>query len=152
MEATGAPEFCCVIWMTVEYFPQCSVHAKWNSSSCAGLVDELMRKCWLCGLCFPSQVSVTAREDVPPFGPVLPDPPIFTEVGNEAIRGFCCCLFLIKFFPALICLSILCWENSFWPNSSMQRFPVTRLNSSADSRWRSKTLYYCHLFTNDQSY
>uniref|UniRef100_A0A671WC28 Si:ch1073-90m23.1 n=1 Tax=Sparus aurata TaxID=8175 RepID=A0A671WC28_SPAAU len=26
------------------------------------------------------QVSVTAREDVPPFGPVLPDPPIFTEV------------------------------------------------------------------------
>ncbi|XP_034553148.1 rap1 GTPase-activating protein 2 [Notolabrus celidotus] len=25
------------------------------------------------------QVSVTAREDVPPFGPVLPDPPIFTE-------------------------------------------------------------------------
>lgn len=31
----------------------------------------------------PSQVSVTAREDVPPFGPVLPDPPIFTEVRNE---------------------------------------------------------------------
>ncbi|KAG5856297.1 hypothetical protein ANANG_G00006520 [Anguilla anguilla] len=25
------------------------------------------------------QVSVTAREDVPPFGPPLPDPPIFTE-------------------------------------------------------------------------
>ncbi|XP_044064907.1 rap1 GTPase-activating protein 1 isoform X3 [Siniperca chuatsi] len=25
------------------------------------------------------QVSVTAREDVPPFGPVLPDPPIFTD-------------------------------------------------------------------------
>lgn len=29
------------------------------------------------------QVSVTAREDVPPFGPVLPDPPIFTEVRND---------------------------------------------------------------------
>lgn len=26
------------------------------------------------------QVSVTAREDVPFFGPVLPDPPIFTDV------------------------------------------------------------------------
>lgn len=26
------------------------------------------------------QVSVTAREDVPLFGPVLPDPPIFTDV------------------------------------------------------------------------
>ncbi|XP_041843820.1 rap1 GTPase-activating protein 2 [Melanotaenia boesemani] len=25
------------------------------------------------------QVSVTAREDVPPFGPVIPDPPIFTD-------------------------------------------------------------------------
>ncbi|KAG8009981.1 Rap1 GTPase-activating protein 2 [Nibea albiflora] len=25
------------------------------------------------------QVSVTARDDVPPFGPVLPDPPIFTD-------------------------------------------------------------------------
>uniref|UniRef100_A0A3P9J9L8 Si:ch1073-90m23.1 n=1 Tax=Oryzias latipes TaxID=8090 RepID=A0A3P9J9L8_ORYLA len=25
------------------------------------------------------QVSVTARDDVPPFGPVIPDPPIFTE-------------------------------------------------------------------------
>ncbi|KAK0149704.1 Rap1 GTPase-activating protein 1 [Merluccius polli] len=25
------------------------------------------------------QVCVTAREDVPPFGPVLPDPPIFTD-------------------------------------------------------------------------
>ncbi|XP_063734798.1 rap1 GTPase-activating protein 2 isoform X2 [Eleginops maclovinus] len=25
------------------------------------------------------QLSVTAREDVPPFGPVLPDPPIFTD-------------------------------------------------------------------------
>uniref|UniRef100_A0A3B4H4X0 Si:ch1073-90m23.1 n=1 Tax=Pundamilia nyererei TaxID=303518 RepID=A0A3B4H4X0_9CICH len=25
------------------------------------------------------QVSVTAREDVPPFGPVLPDPPVFTD-------------------------------------------------------------------------
>ncbi|KAF3839620.1 hypothetical protein F7725_018337 [Dissostichus mawsoni] len=25
------------------------------------------------------EVSVTAREDVPPFGPVLPDPPIFTD-------------------------------------------------------------------------
>lgn len=32
---------------------------------------------------FSSQVSVTAREDVPPFGPVLPDPPIFTEVRNN---------------------------------------------------------------------
>uniref|UniRef100_A0A8C5D885 Rap1 GTPase-activating protein 2-like n=1 Tax=Gouania willdenowi TaxID=441366 RepID=A0A8C5D885_GOUWI len=26
------------------------------------------------------QVCVTAREDVPPFGPVLPDPPIFTDL------------------------------------------------------------------------
>ncbi|KAM4567737.1 rap1 GTPase-activating protein 2 [Fundulus diaphanus] len=25
------------------------------------------------------QVSVTAREDVPPFGPVIPDPPLFTD-------------------------------------------------------------------------
>lgn len=29
---------------------------------------------------FLLQVSVTAREDVPLFGPVLPDPPIFTDV------------------------------------------------------------------------
>ncbi|KAI3361129.1 hypothetical protein L3Q82_013327, partial [Scortum barcoo] len=29
------------------------------------------------------QVCVTAREDVPPFGPVLPDPPVFTEVRNN---------------------------------------------------------------------
>uniref|UniRef100_A0A672FZF2 Rap1 GTPase-activating protein 2-like n=1 Tax=Salarias fasciatus TaxID=181472 RepID=A0A672FZF2_SALFA len=27
------------------------------------------------------QLSVTAREDVPLFGPVLPDPPVFTDVG-----------------------------------------------------------------------
>lgn len=29
---------------------------------------------------FGQQVAVTAREDVPPFGPPLPSPPIFTEV------------------------------------------------------------------------
>ncbi|XP_034409682.1 rap1 GTPase-activating protein 2 isoform X2 [Cyclopterus lumpus] len=32
------------------------------------------------------QVSVTAREDVPPFGPVLPDPPIFTD--SSLLREF----------------------------------------------------------------
>ncbi|XP_041649078.1 rap1 GTPase-activating protein 2 [Cheilinus undulatus] len=32
------------------------------------------------------QVSVTAREDVPPFGPVLPDPPIFTD--QSLLREF----------------------------------------------------------------
>ncbi|XP_028280242.1 rap1 GTPase-activating protein 2 [Parambassis ranga] len=32
------------------------------------------------------QVSVTAREDVPPFGPVLPDPPIFTD--RSQLREF----------------------------------------------------------------
>ncbi|CAJ1062475.1 rap1 GTPase-activating protein 2 [Xyrichtys novacula] len=32
------------------------------------------------------QVSVTAREDVPPFGPVLPDPPVFTE--RSLLREF----------------------------------------------------------------
>uniref|UniRef100_A0A3Q3WZZ6 Rap-GAP domain-containing protein n=1 Tax=Mola mola TaxID=94237 RepID=A0A3Q3WZZ6_MOLML len=32
------------------------------------------------------QVSVTAREDVPPFGPVLPDPPIFRE--HSLLREF----------------------------------------------------------------
>ncbi|XP_056901958.1 rap1 GTPase-activating protein 1 isoform X2 [Takifugu flavidus] len=32
------------------------------------------------------QVSVTAREDVPPFGPALPDPPIFTE--RSLLREF----------------------------------------------------------------
>ncbi|KPP64165.1 rap1 GTPase-activating protein 2-like, partial [Scleropages formosus] len=31
------------------------------------------------GGCKAFQVSVTAREDVPSFGPALPDPPIFTE-------------------------------------------------------------------------
>ncbi|KAG9344930.1 hypothetical protein JZ751_009470 [Albula glossodonta] len=32
------------------------------------------------------RVSVTAREDVPPFGPTLPDPPIFTE--RSSFRDF----------------------------------------------------------------
>ncbi|CAK6966192.1 rap1 GTPase-activating protein 2 [Scomber scombrus] len=32
------------------------------------------------------QVSVTAREDVPPFGPVLPDPPLFTD--RSLLREF----------------------------------------------------------------
>lgn len=32
------------------------------------------------------QVSVTAREDVPPFGPVLPDPPVFTD--HSKLREF----------------------------------------------------------------
>ena len=32
------------------------------------------------------QVCVTAREDVPPFGPVLPDPPIFTDVRDRDIQ------------------------------------------------------------------
>ncbi|KAM4601330.1 rap1 GTPase-activating protein 1 [Polymixia lowei] len=32
------------------------------------------------------QVSITAREDVPPFGPVLPDPPIFTD--RSLLREF----------------------------------------------------------------
>ncbi|XP_067367762.1 rap1 GTPase-activating protein 2 isoform X1 [Channa argus] len=30
------------------------------------------------------QVSVTAREDVPCFGPVLPDPPVFKDVGTNS--------------------------------------------------------------------
>ncbi|KAJ8392878.1 hypothetical protein AAFF_G00070820 [Aldrovandia affinis] len=32
------------------------------------------------------QVSITAREDVPPFGPALPNPPIFTECSS--LRDF----------------------------------------------------------------
>uniref|UniRef100_A0A087Y3T5 Si:ch1073-90m23.1 n=1 Tax=Poecilia formosa TaxID=48698 RepID=A0A087Y3T5_POEFO len=32
------------------------------------------------------QVSVTAREDVPPFGPVIPDPPLFTD--RSQLREF----------------------------------------------------------------
>lgn len=32
------------------------------------------------------QVSITAREDVPPFGPPLPSPPIFTEVRTHDIH------------------------------------------------------------------
>ncbi|XP_040900157.1 rap1 GTPase-activating protein 2 isoform X2 [Toxotes jaculatrix] len=32
------------------------------------------------------QVSVTAREDVPPFGPVIPDPPIFSD--RSLLREF----------------------------------------------------------------
>ncbi|XP_061573045.1 rap1 GTPase-activating protein 2 [Cololabis saira] len=32
------------------------------------------------------QVSVTAREDVPPFGPVIPNPPIFTDLSQ--LRDF----------------------------------------------------------------
>ena len=32
------------------------------------------------------QVCVTARDDVPPFGPVLPDPPIFTDVRDREIH------------------------------------------------------------------
>uniref|UniRef100_A0A8C4DI92 Rap-GAP domain-containing protein n=1 Tax=Dicentrarchus labrax TaxID=13489 RepID=A0A8C4DI92_DICLA len=42
--------------------------------------------CFLVGALSSSQVSVTAREDVPPFGPVLPDPPIFTE--RSLLREF----------------------------------------------------------------
>jgi len=34
-----------------------------------------------------SKVSVTGREDVPPFGPVIPDPPLFTDVGNNRISS-----------------------------------------------------------------
>lgn len=40
-----------------------------------------------------------------------------------------------------LCFSVPCWENSFWPNSSMQRFPATRLSSSADWRWRQNCVY-----------
>ena len=29
------------------------------------------------------QVAVTAREDVPAFGPPLPSPPVFQKVGNS---------------------------------------------------------------------
>ncbi|KAM3613892.1 uncharacterized protein V6R79_006707 [Siganus canaliculatus] len=32
------------------------------------------------------QVSVTARDDVPPFGPVLPDPPMFTD--RSVLKNF----------------------------------------------------------------
>ncbi|XP_061531645.1 rap1 GTPase-activating protein 2 [Phycodurus eques] len=32
------------------------------------------------------QISVTAREDVPPFGPILPDPPVFTD--HSLLREF----------------------------------------------------------------
>ncbi|XP_024123577.1 rap1 GTPase-activating protein 2 isoform X2 [Oryzias melastigma] len=32
------------------------------------------------------QVSVTARDDVPPFGPVIPDPPVFTQ--HSQLRDF----------------------------------------------------------------
>ncbi|KAL4616748.1 rap1 GTPase-activating protein 1-like [Arapaima gigas] len=34
------------------------------------------------GGCKAFQVSITAREDVPPFGPALPDPPVFTETSH----------------------------------------------------------------------
>lgn len=41
-----------------------------------------------CGTCrnnvlLAPQVSVTAREDVPSFGPPLPSPPVFQKVGAE---------------------------------------------------------------------
>ncbi|XP_077577251.1 rap1 GTPase-activating protein 2 [Stigmatopora nigra] len=32
------------------------------------------------------QISITAREDVPPFGPILPDPPVFTD--RSLLREF----------------------------------------------------------------
>lgn len=40
-----------------------------------------------------------------------------------------------------LCFSVPCWENSSWPNSSMQRLPATRLSSSADWRWRQNCVY-----------
>lgn len=43
------------------------------------LSDEETRGC-------AYQVSVTARDDVPPFGPVLPDPPVFTN--RSLLREF----------------------------------------------------------------
>lgn len=90
-------------FLSVEYFLRLGVLAEWNSSSWTGSADELIRKCWLF---FPSQVSVTAREDVPPFGPVLPDPPIFTQVGNEAIIYIMNSIrnVYIYFFPLLLFL------------------------------------------------
>lgn len=33
--------------------------------------------------CFLLQVSVTARDDVPFFGPALPDPAIFKKVSSH---------------------------------------------------------------------
>lgn len=74
---------------------------------------------WTITLFIPSQVSVTAREDVPPFGPVLPDPPIFTEVGNEAIIYIIYIItlllfwFLITFinFFFLLFFTLMCFSN-----------------------------------------
>lgn len=98
---------------------------------------------------FSSKVSVTAREDVPLFGPVLPDPPVFSEVGQKnqfkSPEDLQECTWTkqtnhdlsqsITEVLCFLCFSVPCWENSFWPNSSMQRFPATRLSSSADWRW-----------------
>lgn len=53
---------------------------------------------WLLGICgnsncimncnYMMQVSVTAREDVPQFGPPLPSPPIFKKVNKCTTKAF----------------------------------------------------------------
>ncbi|KAM9310471.1 rap1 GTPase-activating protein 2 isoform 3-T3 [Pholidichthys leucotaenia] len=48
---------------------------------CFLVVRRIQRKEEPAGVVY--QVCVTAREDVPPFGPVLPDPPIFSDVDHH---------------------------------------------------------------------
>ncbi|KAM9310470.1 rap1 GTPase-activating protein 2 isoform 2-T2 [Pholidichthys leucotaenia] len=51
---------------------------------CFLVVRRIQRKEEPAGVVY--QVCVTAREDVPPFGPVLPDPPIFSD--HSQLREF----------------------------------------------------------------
>lgn len=46
-------------------------------------VGSVLRTALSPPLPLPSQVSVTAREDVPSFGPPLPSPPVFQKVRQD---------------------------------------------------------------------
>lgn len=81
-----------------------------------------------CCMSMTLQVSVTARDDVPFFGPALPDPAIFKKVGGSSP-------FLRKLSsPSLIiavCLLLRAPSStsSSSPSSSMPSTPATRLRS-----------------------
>lgn len=96
------------------------------------------------------QVSVTARDDVPFFGPALPDPAIFKKVSSQTQNSLTQFIFtsihhklsVSPIAPLCICfLRASSSTNSSSPSSLMQNMPATRLRSLPSSRWEEYAMH-----------
>lgn len=93
---------------------------------------------------------MTARDDVPFFGPALPNPAVFKKVWEKKYKDF---MFLIQFFSNMM-IFLCCFPfralnsmNSFLQSSLMQSMRAAKLKSSPNWKWDFKTpqLFSLHM-------